>query len=245
MRTNVSRAKQILRLVCILLYDRDPFADHLSPRPSLVGATLSTSDTDFILLPGTYTSSVSDSDLQKALTSSSSTVSLGNGFSNNTAATAPAPPSLPLSLALQPGVLSYPADGFVGKPTFISQPSSPNAFNKTAIGLGSFLIPPNTWAAIEASTGSSTSRVVIWDNFPFWSQLPPSLAIAPSISVKDIQTSTCSPACSSKATCSAQGKCVCPTGFTGTSCETCQTGFFGPNCSSSSNFSPSRLITLY
>src|SRR5258706_10310813 len=197
MPTNVSMAKQILRIVCILIgVYRYPDADH-DPAPALtVGATLSTSDTDFILLPGTYTSSVSDSVLQKALTSSSSTVSLGNGFTNNTAATAPAPPSLPLSLALQPGVLSYPADGFVGKPTFISQPSTPNSFNKSSLGLGSFLIPPNTWASIDATTGPSTTRVVISHNFPFWSQLPPSLAIPPPISVNNIQPSPCSPACS-------------------------------------------------
>jgi hypothetical protein len=75
-------------------------------------------------------------------------------------------------LALHPGILSYPTDGSVRESAFISRPTSPNSFNRTTLGLG-FSSYPKHLGGTEATTSPSTSRIVIYDNFPFWSQLPP------------------------------------------------------------------------
>ena len=59
------------------------------------------------------------------------------------------------------------------------------------------------------------------------SQLPG--GVAP-LSLSAMESSACSPQCSSAGVCSASGQCTCPPGFTGSSCETCANGFFGPSC---------------
>jgi hypothetical protein len=149
-----------------------------------------------------------------------------NGFSNSTT---PITPTLPLNIALLPGLLNYPADLYTGDPRFIAVPQSVNVtFNATSINRGSIILAANTVAAIEANNNGAKSRVVLWDTVPYISQLPYSMA--GDLQVLSIQSATCSPACASSGICSTAGTCICPTGFTGSSCEACADGFWGPQC---------------
>ncbi|PIL33018.1 hypothetical protein GSI_04467 [Ganoderma sinense ZZ0214-1] len=183
-----------------------------------IGAVLSASGaaTNILLLPGQYTSTSDPSLLHSLLTSSSASVSSSPGFDANL--------SLPLNLALQPGVAAYPQAKYSGDASFVQLPST--RLNSTSLSAGSLALSSNVWAAI--STGSSKDRVIFWDSVPDVSQLPSS-ASGPS-ALLDIQSSACSPPCAGAGVCSASGQCVCPTGFNGTSCETCSPGFFGSSC---------------
>ena len=79
-----------------------------------------------------------------------------------------------------------------------------------------------------AVTSGADNHVIFWDAIPDVSQLPSEAS--QSLVLTNIQSSTCSPPCSGSGICSASGTCNCPTGFTGSSCETCAQGFFGPTC---------------
>jgi hypothetical protein len=191
-----------------------------------VGAVLSSPSGAYLLLPGQYTSSVQPASLSQSLTSATSTLTFTTGFSNSTT---PTTPTLPLNVALLPGLLNYPTEPYTGDPTFIAVPQSVNAtFNATNINRGSIIVAANTVAAIEANNSGVKNRVVLWDTVPYISQLPYSMA--GTLQVLSIQSVTCSPACSSSAICSTAGTCICPAGFTGTSCEACADGFWGPQC---------------
>ncbi|KIM31095.1 hypothetical protein M408DRAFT_327977 [Serendipita vermifera MAFF 305830] len=191
-----------------------------------LGAVLSSSSAAYLLLPGQYTSSVQPASLQQSLSSATSTLTFTTGFSNSTTATTP---TLPLNIALRPGLLNYPSDLYTGDPTFIPLPESVNAtFNATSINRGSIILAPNTVAAIESNNNGAKNRIVLWDTVPYLSQLP--YAMAGNLQVVSIQSATCSPACASSAVCSTAGTCICPAGFTGASCEACATGFWGPQC---------------
>jgi len=191
-----------------------------------VGAVLSSPSGAYILLPGQYTSSVQPASLQQSLASATSTLTFTTGFSNSTT---PTTPTLPLNVALQPGLLYYPEDRFTGDPHFLRVPQSANdTFNATSIDRGSIILAANTVAAIEANNNGAKNRVVLWDSVPFISQLPYSMA--GNLQVVSIQSALCSPACSSSAICSTAGTCICPAGFTGASCESCAQGFWGPQC---------------
>ena len=80
----------------------------------------------------------------------------------------------------------------------------------------------NLWVAVT----SGSNRIILWDSVPDMSQLP---GIS-SLSLSAIQSNACSPQCSGAGVCSTSGKCTCPPGFNGTSCELCAQGFFGPSC---------------
>ncbi|KAG2355257.1 hypothetical protein BDR07DRAFT_1613759 [Suillus spraguei] len=71
-------------------------------------------------------------------------------------------------------------------------------------------------------------RVILWNSIPDVSQLPASAS--GSLSLLNLQSSSCSPVCSGDGICSSSGTCQCPSGFTGSSCEACSSGFFGPEC---------------
>ncbi|KAI0355123.1 hypothetical protein OH77DRAFT_345436 [Trametes cingulata] len=183
-----------------------------------IGATLSASGaaTSLLLLPGQYTSSTNPSLLHDLLTSSSASISASPGFEANT--------SLPLNLALQPGVAVYPQANYSGQATFAQLPSTPS--NSTSkISPGSLAVASNVWVALS---GSSNDRVIFWDSVPDVSQLPSGASGLSQL--LDIQSSACSPPCAGAGVCSASGTCTCPPGFNGTSCETCSPGFFGPTC---------------
>ncbi|RDX41022.1 hypothetical protein OH76DRAFT_257034 [Lentinus brumalis] len=184
-----------------------------------IGATLSASGaaTSLLLLPGQYSSTTDPALLHDLLTSSSASVSSSPGFDANA--------TLPLNLALQPGVAFYPQSKYSGQASFSQLPSSP-LNTSTQVSPGSLAVSSSVWAAI--SSGSSGDRVIFWDSVPDVSQLPSGASALSQL--LDIQSSTCSPPCAGAGVCSASGTCVCPTGFNGTSCETCSPGFFGPTC---------------
>ncbi|KAI8974261.1 hypothetical protein BD414DRAFT_424620 [Trametes punicea] len=183
-----------------------------------IGAILSApgAATSLLLLPGQYTSTTNPALLHNLLTSSSASLSLSPGFEGNT--------SLPLNLALQPGVAVFPQANYSGQATFSQLPTAPS--NSTSkISPGSLALASNIWVAIS---GSSSDRVIFWDSVPDVSQLPSGASGLSQL--LDIQSSACSPPCAGAGVCSASGTCVCPAGFNGTSCETCAPGFFGPTC---------------
>jgi hypothetical protein len=190
-----------------------------------------------VLLPGQYTSSVQPATLEQALSSATSTITFTPGFSN---ATTPTTPSLPLTIALKPGLLNYPADLYDGTPNFLALPQDVNStFNATSISTGSIILSENTFAAIEADNNGAKSRVILWDTIPYFSQLP--YDTSGTLQVLSIQSSSCSPACSASAICSLSGTCICPPNFTGSSCESCASGHFGPECK---RMSPCFIISV-
>ncbi|KAG8787628.1 hypothetical protein FRC15_008707 [Serendipita sp. 397] len=191
-----------------------------------LGAALNTQSNAYLLLPGQYTANVQPTALSQALTSATATLTFTTGFSNSSTATSP---SLPLNVALQPGLLNYPSDLYTGDPSFIALPQSINStFTPTNINRGSIILAANTVAALEANNNGAKSRVVLWDTVPFISQLP--YTMAGNLQLVSLLSSSCSPPCSNNAVCSVGGSCICPTGFTGASCEECSPGFYGPQC---------------
>jgi hypothetical protein len=190
---------------------------------SIVGAKLTAAGapTSIQLLPGQYTSSTNPQLLHDVLTSSSASLSPSVGFENATSST-----SLPLNLALAPGLVVYTQKLYSGQGGFSHLPSAPVANSSTPLSASSLAMSSSVWVAV-GSTGSDT-RVVLWDAVPDVAQLPS--GASRSLNLLDMQSSACSPPCSGSGICSDSGVCTCPTGFTGSSCESCAKGFFGPTC---------------
>ncbi|KAL0580351.1 hypothetical protein V5O48_001688 [Marasmius crinis-equi] len=172
-----------------------------------------------LLLPGQYTATTNPQLLHDLLTSSSSSLSPSSGFENSSSSR-----NLPLNIALSPGLAIYSEALYGGNPGFTSLPTAPIGNSSTPITANSLSLSSNVWVALNI--GSQSQRVVVWDSVPDVAQLP----ISGSLSLLDMQSSACSPPCSGAGVCSASGTCTCPTGFTGTSCESCAKGFFGPKC---------------
>lgn len=160
--------------------------------------------------------------LHNLLTSSSASLTPSAGFSNSTSST-----TLPLDLALDPGLAIYSQSLYSGQAGFSPLPQVPAINSSTPLPASSLALSSNVWAALSSG---STIRFVLWDAVPDVSQLP--AAVAKSLSLIDMQSSACSPACSGSGVCSASGVCTCPPGFSGASCESCADGFFGPTCQS-------------
>ena len=210
---------------CVLVYHG---LDRLLILLFAVGAVLNSGSNAYLLLPGQYTSSVQPASLEQALVSATSSITFTTGFSNSTTATTP---SLPLNVALQPGLLNFPNDLYTGDPLFVRLPQSLNeSLSSDGLSRGSIILADKTVATIEATNNGPKTRVVLWDTVPYLSQLPYSMA--GSLRLVSLESSGCSPACSSAAICTMAGTCQCPSGFTGSSCESCQQGFFGPKCQS-------------
>lgn len=186
----------------------------------IVGATLSApgAPTSIHLLPGQYTSTTNPQLLHNLLTSSSATLSGSPGFQSASLS------SLPINLQLEPGVAVYSQRLYSGQAAFSQLPSAPLTNTSTPLAANAIALASNVWIAVT----SSSSRVILWESVPDVTQLPSSAS--GSLSLVDIQSSSCSPPCSGAGVCSASGSCTCPTGFTGTSCESCADGFFGPTC---------------
>ncbi|TDL20714.1 growth factor receptor domain-containing protein [Rickenella mellea] len=187
-----------------------------------IGTTISAagSPASLLLLPGQYSASTNPQLLHQVITSSSPSLSPSPGFESQFA--------LPLNVAVQPGVVSYAQANYSGQATFTPLPNGTIANASTPVTGSSLVISSNTWAVM--TSGSSKSRLIVWDNIPDMSQLPSSLTLS-SLSMSDLQSSACSPPCASSGVCSASGTCQCAPGFNGTSCESCAPGFFGPTCS--------------
>ncbi|EIN07935.1 hypothetical protein PUNSTDRAFT_144417 [Punctularia strigosozonata HHB-11173 SS5] len=190
-----------------------------------IGATLSAKDasTSVLLLPGTYTSTTNPALLHSLLTASSASLSPATGFNVSNSV------SLPLNVALSSGLAVYPSANYSGSASFSGLPSAPagNSSSSTPLSAGSLALASNIWVAVSTSS-SSSDRVILWDSIPDVAQLP--AGSGSSLSLLDLQSSSCSPPCSGNGVCSASGTCTCPTGFTGSSCESCADGFFGSEC---------------
>ncbi|KAI9451551.1 hypothetical protein BJY52DRAFT_1205898 [Lactarius psammicola] len=184
-----------------------------------IGTVLSSPDvaSNVLLLPGQYTSTTNPQLLHQILTTSSTSSFPATGFNLSTV-------SLPLNVALQPGLALYPQALYSGQAQFAALPNSTVSSNSsTPLSAGALALSSNIWVAV--TTGGS-DRIILWDSVPDVSQLP---GIA-SLSLSAIESNACSPQCSSAGVCSASGQCTCPPGFGGPSCETCAKGFFGTSC---------------
>lgn len=189
---------------------------------NVVGAKLTASGapTSIQLLPGQYTATTNPQLLHNLLTSSSATLSRSPGFGSASLT------SLPLNLQLEPGLAIYSQRLYSGQAAFSQLPSAPLNNSSTPLTASSIALSSNIWIAVTSSSSFNT-RFVLWESVPDVSQLPSSVS---SLALVDIQSSACSPPCSGAGVCSTAGTCTCPTGFTGSSCESCASGFFGPNC---------------
>ncbi|PPQ82360.1 hypothetical protein CVT25_008321 [Psilocybe cyanescens] len=185
-----------------------------------IGVKLSGTGGSVLLLPGQYTSTTNPQLVHSLLTSSSATLSSSAGFNSSSTVT------LPLNIGLEPGIAIYSQPRYSGQAAFSSLPTSPIANTSTPLAANSIVLSNNVWAIV--SSGSNDNRVVLWDAVPDVSQLPSGSSL--SLSLLDMQSTACSPPCSGSGVCSASGTCTCPTGFTGSSCESCAEGFFGPTC---------------
>ncbi|KAI0085954.1 hypothetical protein BDY19DRAFT_986857 [Irpex rosettiformis] len=193
---------------------------------SVAGATLSSPNVkaSIQLLPGQYTSTTNPQLISSLLTSSDASIAYSPGFANGNSTSL----SLPLNLALQAGIVTYPGANYSGAAVFTALPTSNASRDSTSTAANSVMLASNIWAAVSSGP-SSSERLILWDSAPDLSQLPAGSSLN-SISLLDIQSAACSPPCSGAGICSASGTCTCPPGFTGSSCESCATGSFGPNC---------------
>lgn len=157
--------------------------------------------------------------LHDAITEPSTALSASAGFENSSNTLA-----LPLNVVLSPGVAAYTLSSYSGKSSFAKPPTAP-INGSVAMSVGSLAPSTNVWVVLSVGD----NQYVLWDPVPDVLQLPSKIA-SNAVLVHDIQSSLCSPPCSSAGICSPSGKCTCPTGFTGALCESCLPGFFGPTC---------------
>ena len=209
------RTRPVRQLPCLYAI---PFSYHPI---YIVGARISASGiaNSALLLPGQYTTSTNPQLLHSLLTSSSASLNPSPGFQDSSSV------SLPLNVALQPGLAVYPQPLYAGQAAFARLPSTPPTNASQPLSAGSIAISSNVWASV---TAGSNNRVILWDSIPDIAQLPTSSA--GSLSLLGIESAACSPPCAGSGVCSASGSCSCAPGFTGTACESCARGFFGPSC---------------
>ncbi|TCD63977.1 hypothetical protein EIP91_004710 [Steccherinum ochraceum] len=118
-----------------------------------IGATLSSSGSpvSILLLPGQYDANTNPQLLHTLLTSASATLAPSPGFANGTSIT------LPLTMALQPGLSIYPQANFSGSGTFTPLPENNASISSSTFSAGSIMVASNVWAAV-ASIPSPCSR---------------------------------------------------------------------------------------
>lgn len=171
-------------------------------------------------VPGVYNTTSQLSGLPispNLLISPSSTITPFPGFNASAV-------SQTLIISLSPGLVAYDQELYSGTSTYLELPSAP--MNATPLSAKSLTLSKNVWMAVTFD--SSASFVVFRDSLPRISQLPKNLS--GTFTIIDLQSSTCSPPCSSGGVCSASNTCSCVKGFTGSFCENCAAGFSGPNC---------------
>ncbi|KAJ7150260.1 hypothetical protein C8R46DRAFT_1358359 [Mycena filopes] len=188
-----------------------------------LGVSLSASDVSnsVLLLPGQYTATTDPQLVHDLLTSSHATLIPNPGFGQffsiyPTSQRRSEPRSLPSTPILS--ILARPPSVLFRRfqyPTALA----------LQLSAESMALSSSIWVALSFG---SNGRVIVWDSVPDTAQLP--LGSVGSMSLLDMQSSTCSPPCASSGTCSSSGTCACAPGFNGTSCETCTAGFFGPTC---------------
>lgn len=195
---------------------------------TLVGANLSANDpttnlTSVQLLPGLYNSTTTSQpqnllDLLTLLSNSSATLSLPHNFNSSSVSSS-------LSIFIKPGLALYGQDIYGGQATFLKLSSTPMNATPFAANV-SFILSNNVWLA---ALGSNNTTIIFWNEVPDITGLPNGIG-SQSLALIDLQSSTCSPPCSSAGVCSASNTCSCAPGFTGSACEKCLPGFFGPRC---------------
>ncbi|KAL0947667.1 hypothetical protein HGRIS_013755 [Hohenbuehelia grisea] len=187
-----------------------------------IGARLSAPGfpTSILLLPDQYTSTTNPQLLHNLLTSSSASIAPSPGFETSASSV-----SLPLNLAMQPGLAIFADRLYSGQAAFSELPSEPAGNASTPLSAGSLALASNVWASVSAG---SNERIVLWDSVADVAQLPG--GSNGGFALLDLQSSACSPPCAGAGVCSSSGTCSCPTGFAGSACETCAPGFFGSTC---------------
>ncbi|SJL04925.1 uncharacterized protein ARMOST_08296 [Armillaria ostoyae] len=150
-----------------------------------LGVTLSSSDESatVLLLPSQYASTTNPQLLHNMLTSKSASLSPSPGFNSSASV------DLPLDLALEIGMAIYSGSLYSGTAAFTSLPSSPASNSSTTLSAASLALSSSVWAAVDIGN----ERVVLWDSIPDIGQLP----LSGSLSLLDLQSSACSPSCSS------------------------------------------------
>ena len=192
---------------------------------SLVGVGAWVSQYDYIqFLPGEYSSSVVQTfliNVSLALNLSSETPVVPTpGY--NLSSVAP-----PFNVTLQPGFTTFGLPLYNGPSNFTPTLESFANRTNTLDLFYSIAVASDVFLAI--SYGVSEYLLIIYHTAPVipFITSPPA---AQSITLKDFQSTTCQPPCTSYGVCIASGKCVCDKGFTGSSCELCDTGFNGTAC---------------
>ncbi|KAL8277969.1 hypothetical protein RQP46_009601 [Phenoliferia psychrophenolica] len=176
-----------------------------------------------VLLPGTYTSasasaSTANTSLLSFGTSSTQQVSLGFTGTGTVGST--------YSVALAPGLTTYPSPLFQGAPSYTALSTSTNPLSNSTT-IESFLLSDNMFAVLNVG-GTSGSRVVAWEGVADVGNMA---AGSGGVTVVGLQSSSCSTPCASGGVCMANSTCACQPGFTGATCNACSTGFFGKTCS--------------
>jgi hypothetical protein len=97
-----------------------------------------------VLLPGQFTSTTNPELLHGLLTSSSDKFSPSAGFGNSSAGSSV---SLPLNVALQPGIAIYPQTLYSGQGSYSGLPSSPVGNTTIPFTASSIALSGSIWAA--------------------------------------------------------------------------------------------------
>ncbi|KAJ7150275.1 hypothetical protein C8R46DRAFT_1305883 [Mycena filopes] len=128
--------------------------------------SLSASDVSnsVLLLPGQYTATTDPQLVHDLLTSSHATLIPNPGFGNSSAST------LPLNVAVNPGLAIYANSLYSGKAAFSSLPSVPVSNGAgTPLSAESMALSSSIWVALSFG---SNGRVIVWDSVPDTAQLP-------------------------------------------------------------------------
>ena len=163
----------------------------------LVGANLTASGATTIhLLPGQYSASTSPQVLHDSLTSSSAILSPSSGYTNSTTL------SLPLNLALQPGLAIFSGPLYSGQSSFTALSTTPAGNPSTPLAAHSLTLSSAVWAALNSS---NNNPFIVWESIPDVSQLPASNQ--GSLSLTELQSSVYSLICASSSMCTTAGTC--------------------------------------
>jgi hypothetical protein len=149
-----------------------------------IGATLSgPSGSKIVLLPDQYTQSNTPQLVKSALSTEFPTPVPGFNLTNTT--------SLPFTVGANVAMIAYGASHFQNRLTSMNPiaPAPNTTFdrpNATQINLGSVVIGPGAWAALNSQVGNLNQRTIIWETAADVGELP-SGAIGQSLSLVDLQ----------------------------------------------------------
>ena len=162
-----------------------------------------------VLLPGTYTSA-------SAVTANTSLLAFGTSSTAQASAgfTGTGSLSSAYTVALQPGLTTYPSPLYEGSPAYTALSTWTGAISNST-EIDSFLLSSNMRAVLSVG-GSSGSRVVAWESVANVGNM---VGGSGGVKVLSLQSSSCSTPCASGGVCMANSTCVCQPGFTGSTCS--------------------------